>query len=718
MRQRPTAARDRRIVIVEVNETDLATLKQWPTSDRRLAQALTTISQGQPAVIGLDLYRNFAVEPGHTELEQVFRTTPNLIGITKQNGDRGRQIAAPATLAALGQVAVNDLIVDDDGRLRRAFLYLTTPDATHESLGLRLALTYLEQRGITPDQNATMLTLGKTRFPPLEANDGGYVGADAGGEQMLLNYRGNIGHFERISLSDILHHRVSPDRFRDRVVLLGVTAISLKDSFLTPYSQGSKVDQPLEMPGVEFHANVVSQILSQVLGGRSGLRTLSEPLEILSIIGWTILGTGLTWRWRFLIHCQRRRQKLALVIGLGLALPIGYGIAFSNGWWLPIAPLALAYFGGMALVIGHTAYRAGEIRQTFGRYLSDEVVSQLLESPQGKQLGGQRRHVTMLISDLRGFSAIAEQHPPEQVMALLNHYLAVMTTVIEQYQGTIDELMGDSILVIFGAPTQRSDDVDRALHCAIAMQLAMDKLREQLSASTSRELDPAIAAEVRRLEMGVGIHTGEVVVGNIGSIRRAKYGIVGTNINLAARIESYTVGGQVLISEASRQAAQVPLLLGRSIRLQAKGFTETVMVHDLQAIAGHDHLTLPVIARNLTPLDVPLKVECSVIDGKVTSPTPGCFGEIHQLSLAFAELHLPTALPPFTNLRLTLRSPDSRTPANRTDFYAKITQTIATEGFHHCIYQIRFTSVPIALQQQFEQLFPVVPSDGGRTQPR
>jgi len=180
------------------------------------------------------------------------------------------------------------------------------------------------------------------------------------------------------------------------------------------------------------------------------------------------------------------------------------------------------------------------IRETFGRYLTDEVVSTVLESPTGLQIGGEKRKVTMLMSDLRGFTSMSERLPPARVVAMLNRYLTAMVEVIKKYQGTIDEFIGDAIFVLFGAPTWDEDDAQRAVACAVAMQLAMDGINEQ----NKRE-------DLPELEMGIGIHTGQVVLGNIGSSERMKYGVVGSHVNLTSRIQSYTVGGQILISETT-----------------------------------------------------------------------------------------------------------------------------------------------------------------------
>ena len=176
------------------------------------------------------------------------------------------------------------------------------------------------------------------------------------------------------------------------------------------------------------------------------------------------------------------------------------------------------------------------LRQTFGRYLSEEVAAALLASPEALHMGGELLEVTCLVSDVRGFTALAAQLAPHQVIAVLNRYLECMVEVIQQYHGTISDFQGDGIQVLFGAPLAAADDPERALACAIAMQCAL------------RSSIPRSASSSRHSRWALGSTIGEVIVGNIGSVKRAKYGAIGTALNMAYRIESYTVGGQILIS--------------------------------------------------------------------------------------------------------------------------------------------------------------------------
>jgi adenylate cyclase len=213
------------------------------------------------------------------------------------------------------------------------------------------------------------------------------------------------------------------------------------------------------------------------------------------------------------------------------------------------------------------------IRQTFGRYLSNEIVESLLQQPRGLELGGEMRRVTIMMTDLRGFTSLCETLAPQQVIAILNSYLGAMTDVVQRHGGTINEIIGDAIMVVFGAPTSHDDDARRAIACAVEMQQTM----EQVNANNATLGLPAVA-------MGVGLNTGEVVVGNIGSDRRAKYGVVGRHVNLSSRIEAYAVGGQILAAAATIQDAGEGILINGQMEVVPKGVSAPMTIYDVGGI--------------------------------------------------------------------------------------------------------------------------------------
>jgi class 3 adenylate cyclase len=281
------------------------------------------------------------------------------------------------------------------------------------------------------------------------------------------------------------------------------------------------------------------------------------------------------------------------------------------------------------------------IRATFGRYVSPEVVKTLLESPEGLRLGGAKRIVTILMSDLRGYTRFAERGDPAQVMEILNGYLARMTDVVVEHGGTVNEFIGDAVFAIFGAPLAHPDHAERAAAAALAMMRAMD----------------AVNAEHRargfpRFEMGIGINTGEAVVGNIGSEQRAKYAAVGNAVNTASRVESATVGGQVLISAATYEAIRDLAEVSDPIPVEVKGLSEPLVLYELRALAGRFAQRLPESsAEGDRQVDVALPARCWTLDGKVISKA-SLAATVVRLGPRGLELRVEPPLPPLTNLKL------------------------------------------------------------------
>jgi adenylate cyclase len=327
------------------------------------------------------------------------------------------------------------------------------------------------------------------------------------------------------------------------------------------------------------------------------------------------------------------------------------------------------------------------IRKTFGRYLTDDVVKSLLESPEGLKLGGERRKVTLVMTDLRGFTSMSGRLAPEQVVTILNRYLGTMVEVIQQYQGTIDEFIGDAIFILFGAPVQRDDDAERAVSCAMAMQLAMDGVNAQNRAEGLPEV-----------EMGIGIHTGEVVVGNIGSDKRTKYGVVGSHVNLTARIESYTVGGQVLISEDTRQEIGPSLQVAEKLEVVAKGVDKPITIYNARGIGGKYNLFLPEHAVALVALSQAIPLQFTLLEGKHMGDTLFT-GSLVKLSAKDGEVRSDHAVEPWSNIKLQLMSSDGEELPG--DLYAKVMGALTQNvpGF-----VVHFTSIPPQVATFFEHL--------------
>ncbi len=693
-RLRPPESPDDRIVLVTIDESDLRDVGQWPVPDRVLAELLNKIKAQKPRAIGLDIYRDLPVEPGHQELVEIYKSTPNLIGIKKVVGDENAfGVNPPRELAELDQVSANDFVKDADGKIRRGFFYLSDREGNPVySLGFTVAWLYLEAVGIPvglTDEN--WIKFGDVVFPPFEPNDGGYIRAEASGYQILLNFRGpsclqdrNHCPYQLVSMTDVLKNQVADDLMRDRIVLIGSTAESLNDFFFTPYSSGL-ITTPEPTAGVEIHANVASQILDKVLGDRPLVKTWSEPLEWAWIFAWSALGSTIAWKWRY----SSGTTHISWLSSGGLFLSICtlFGITyfvFLEGWWIPVVPPLLGLLGSAIAIQGYIARTAGEIRKTFGIYLNDGVIANLLESPQGFKLGGENRNVTLLLSDLRGFTALAKPLPPEKVVKLLNIYLERMCQIIEEYNGTIDKFMGDAILVIFGAPTSREDDPERAVACAIAMQIAMKEINQQL-----RQLNLPF------IEMGIGIHTGEVIVGNIGSQKHAEYTAIGSEVNLVSRIESYTIGGQILISEATMQSIKSPLRIDDKKIINPKGFNEEITIYEVGGIGGQYMQFMPKIEAELFPVKPEIAFTYSLIDGKHINSTQ-YRATLVKLSEELAEIKTERLIETLSNIKINLDI-ELNSEEEPGDIYAKVLKKCSVD---EPFFLIRFTSMPSEIAVQ------------------
>ena len=338
------------------------------------------------------------------------------------------------------------------------------------------------------------------------------------------------------------------------------------------------------------------------------------------------------------------------------------------------------------------------IRQVFGRYISDEIVTVLLKAAAESKLklGGERRKITILTSDLRGFTAISERIPPEDVIHILNIYLEYMADVISKYQGTIDEFMGDGILVLFGAPVNRENDATRAVACACAMQLKMGAVNERM-----RQMGLPL------LEMGIGINTGEAIIGNIGSEKRTKYGIVGSQVNLTYRIESYTTGGQILISETTFKEVESIVKITGQKRVTFKGIEKPIWIYDVWGIGGFYNLFLPKEQEQFFPLAVEIPIQYTILSEKKLGNT--IFkGSLTKLSSKGAKVKINpaevNAKPDFNmNIKMNFISfiPPANTKEISNNIYAKVAEKIGEEN---CFY-IVFTFKPPEVEEKIRKIY-------------
>ncbi|MEA5580055.1 CHASE2 domain-containing protein [Nodularia harveyana UHCC-0300] len=353
------------IVIVTIDERDIQSVGKWPIPDESLAQLLEKIRSQKPRAIGLDLYRDLPEGDGHEKLVEIFRTTPNLIGVEKITGER---VNPPPELKKNDQVGLADLVLDGDRFVRRALL--TAIDDQEEGnikagLATLMALKYLETENISlesVDPEQQKFRLGQQIHIPLENLEAGYGDADLGGYQILLNWHGSEAAFRTVSMRDVLAGKTAPDLMRDRMVFIGSTAASTNDFFSTPFSS-SLISAQKPTPGVVIHANIAHQLIRGAKTGEANLHGVAASTALLWIIFWTVIGSGGSW-W---LASTQTKLKIPggkiLWATLGISVGIlgsGYSI-FSRGILIPVTPTLAAFIG--SVIATTNAYKQQKLEE-------------------------------------------------------------------------------------------------------------------------------------------------------------------------------------------------------------------------------------------------------------------------------------------------------------------------------------------------------------------
>ena len=292
-RLRPQDSNDAEIVVITIDEADLTAIGDWPIPDAILAKALMQLRALKPSVIGLDLYRDLPEGDGHEELLEVFQSTPNLIGVETIFGDQ--RVAPPSALEAAGQVGFADFLTDPDRKIRRGLLTFEDPvqGIDKHALSVHLAFRHLQEQGITAEESdGEEIRIGQAVFNRLKPAEVGYKPRESGGYQILMNWRGPISRFQTFSLTEVLRGQVPDNAIRDRVVLIGSTAVSTNDFFGTPYGNRTWFTDTQPMAGVVVHANLASQMIQSAKYGRLLLRGWPISGQWFWIFVWASIGSG------------------------------------------------------------------------------------------------------------------------------------------------------------------------------------------------------------------------------------------------------------------------------------------------------------------------------------------------------------------------------------------------------------------------------------------
>jgi len=555
------------IVIVAIDDKSLQEYGGWPWSDRSLqAEAVNNLKAAGAAVIGFDVlfadqYDNATVFAD--AIEKAGNVVLAGVGDSPQATEQPMvmyqdfSLPAPIFADAAAGIAHANVVPEGGSVVRKIPLVVSdTSGNTYPALVLDMYKVYLEQvvqPGLNIHEDYTIHN-GSIRMFNLQ------IPVD-GKSQMRVNFVGGPGTFKRLSYADIIQGNFNPADVRDKLVLVGMTASGWTDYWVTPVSTE-------KMYGVEIHANALDTILKgSFLEEASKLIAALTVLFMVVVMGFVLPLTRLRWG-----------TVLAGVLFVGYGL--GVFFAFDNGYILnifyPLISLPIMYVTAViSRVFAEQADRR-EIDQLFGRYVSRQVATEIVSLANSDQLklGGTRREVTVMFADMRGFTAMSEGMSPEEVVATLNKYLSVLIERVLANDGMVNKFAGDNIVAVWNAPQDQPDHALLAVKAAIEGQQAMESLPQDESRP--------------KVHFGIGINTGSVVAGNVGSEGRSEYTIIGSEVNLAARLCSGAPGAQVWIGPNTYEQVKNTVEVEALEPQRFKGKAEPVPVYKALKLRQQD----------------------------------------------------------------------------------------------------------------------------------
>ena len=450
-----------------------------------------------------------------------------------------------------------NIFPDFDGTVRWVPLIMKYKDTYFPPLALQLARHYMGNPNISivaADYGVDRILLGDIEIP-----------TDEGGN-LLINYRGGQKTFPHYSAYDVIEKTIAPEKLKNKIVLLGATAIGIYDMRVTPFAG--------VFPGVEIHANIIDNILKNNFLFRPDWIALVDLVIILAV--GLLLGIGLP-------KLGPRSGSVAVLLLLGAYLGGNYYAFAAKGLWLTVV---YPTFAIIAIYTTITLYHymseekeKRKVKKAFQYYMTSSVVNEVLKDPEKLKLGGDKKNLSVLFSDIRNFTSISERMSPEELVHFLNEYLTVMTDIVFNHDGVLDKYMGDAIMSIYGAPMERPD------HPYLACMTALDMM------SSLKELHKSWGEQgLPKMDIGIGISTGPMVVGNMGSERRFDYTVMGDTVNLGARLESINkmYGTNIIVSEGTYREVDEKLICRELDTVKVKGKEEPVKIYELLAERGRD----------------------------------------------------------------------------------------------------------------------------------
>jgi adenylate cyclase len=519
-----------RVVLVVTTESDINRFG-YPIRDNDLSAVLARVFAAGPKVVGVDLYRDLPMPPGNDALQAIQRAQDNLYWVFKLPDEGNVGVPPPPALRESGRQVLSDHVTDAGGVVRRGLLLAEDKrtDTNWRTMGVALAERYT-------GQSLDDLALGQGRVPFVSQPYGPYARLDDAGYQMLLDYRGGHRRFRQISFAEIMDRPELAATLRDRIVLVGTAALSIKDNFATPFSTGWGGEEP--MIGIALHAHVADQLIRLANGESQNPVPLPRLADHVAIWAAAIAGAVVALLvWRVLV------VLLALVLGLGLVGgAAAWGFSGAN-LLLPGVPVALAWVlsaAGCNFVMHSVGLRErNQLRRSFESYLDPRIISQMMQGDTLPSFGGEHREITAIFTDIADFTTTAETLDAATVAGLLGEYFGVLSDVVVKNGGLVNDFIGDGLLVLFGAPMDQPDHADRAVAAALAMDEAAQRFNAEVAA--------------RGIKWGhtrIGVHTGMALVGNIGTHGKLKYGALGDTLNTASRVEGLNkyIGSRVAVT--------------------------------------------------------------------------------------------------------------------------------------------------------------------------
>jgi len=551
------------VVIVAIDENSLKHMPErwaWPRS--YYAKAVENLKKWGAKAIGFDIFFSEVTEKNPKQdkaFAEAIKKDGNVVLGVGFNFDVGKRYAMTTPVLPIEELknsaagmGIIHHVIDDDSSIRNAYMLLDFHEKRYISFGLKLLGEYYNMDTAKLTVNKKELDWGKFKIPLV--NDG----------QMIINFAGFPKSFKTISFYDVYFGKTQKDIFKDKIVLIGATADELHDVFPTPFHMERAIEQTtLAMPGVEVHANVINTIYNGIYIRDMGWRAGFLMLLIIGILT------------SFAIFNIKSWQGL-LVVAAEIALYIAAAIFLFNNYRYiihlisPVATILLCYLSITAYKVAVEEREKHEIRSTFSRYVSESIVNEILKKGEIK-LGGQKQELTVLFSDIRGFTSMSEKLAPEEVVHTLNEFLSAMTDIIFRNNGTLDKFMGDAVMAVFGSPVFYKDHALCAVRAAFMMKGKLNELNEKWK----KQGRPPLA-------IGIGINTGEAIAGNMGSIRRMEYTVIGDTVNLASRLESLNkeLNTEILISESTYMAVKGNVNAKEYTGIKVKGKEKNIKVYE------------------------------------------------------------------------------------------------------------------------------------------